>query len=218
MWHMSSLARALLIGLALACHSPGLHAEPACAGASNLRKSAEPIVDWYENYVRPYRSMPGGSGPASLTKSEVEAFIGEIAPFHRQAVLDPLFFETLVQQLTTRYAREPGFKGLDTATAARIHKSGVGQKLDFSMVCISPKTLRSPDDAFAITLFGVVADDCQHIGLRGLVFTATLVNGSANGQCRPDQQHNKLIFVPLSAGTNEISFVCVKDQGGCARQ
>ena len=218
MWQLSSLARALLIGLAFACHSPGLHAETDCAGASNLRKSAEPIVDWYDNYVRPYRSVPGNSGLASLTKSEVEAFIGEIAPFHRQAVLDPLFFEALVQQLAASYAKKPGFKGLDTATAAKIHKSGIGQKLDFSLICISPKSMRAPDDTFAITLFGVVADDCQHIGLRGLVFSGTLVNGSANGQCRPDQQHNKLIFVPLFAGTNEISFVCVKDEGGCARQ
>ena len=89
MWHMSSLARALLMVIALACHSPGLHAESDCAGAGNLRKSAEPIVDWYDNHVRPYRSMPGSSGRASLTKSEVEAFIAGIAPFHRQAVLDP---------------------------------------------------------------------------------------------------------------------------------
>ena len=185
MWHLSSLARALLIGIAFACHSPGLHAEPDCAGASNLRKSAEPIVDWYENYVRPYRSMPGGSGPASRTKSEVEAFLAEIAPFHRQAVLDPLFFEALVQQLTTRYAREPGFKGLDTATAARIHKSGVGQKVDFSLICFSPKTMRSPDDAFAITLFGVVADDCQHVGLRGLVFPRRSSTAARTGNAAP---------------------------------
>ena len=77
--------------------------------------------------------------------------------------------------------------------------------------------MRSPDDSFTITLFGVVADDCQHIGLRGLVFTAALVNGSANGQCKPDQLYRKMFIVPLPAGTNEITYICGKDRGGCAR-
>ncbi len=93
-----------------------------------------------------------------------------------------------------------------------------GQRLDFSLLCINARTVRAPDDAFAITLFGVPIDDCQHVGLRGLVFTETLVNGSTNGQCRPDQLYFRMFALPLAAGTNDITFVCRKAPGGCARQ
>jgi hypothetical protein len=111
-----------------------------------------------------------------------------------------------------------GFNGIDAAAAEKIYKTGIGQKFDFSLLCINARSVRAPDDAFGITLFGVTADDCQHVGLRGLVFTETLVNGSANGQCRPDQTFYKMYIFPLPAGTNDITFVCRKERGGCARQ
>jgi hypothetical protein len=210
------LIRALLVAATFACWHGALHAAPTCAPLSDQRKSAEPIVDWYDNYIRPYRTVSAGA--VRLTKIQVEAFIDEIGPFNRRAVLDPLIFESLAQQIMDSYTRAPDFKGIDTAAAEKIYKSGIGEKLDFSMLCISAKSVRSPDDAFGITLFGVVADDCQHIGLRGLVYTAALVNGSANGPCKPDQVYRKMFVVPVPVGTNEITFICGKDRGGCARQ
>jgi hypothetical protein len=213
----NKLMRALFVALACACWHAPLHAAPACAPvpAAEHKKSAEPIVDWYENFARPYR-IPSAAAP--LAKSQVEAYIDEAAPVHRRAVLDPLFFESLVQQIASGYARMSDFRGIDSAAAEKIYKSGIGEKVDFSLLCISAKTVRTPDDAFGITLFGVVYDDCQHIGLRGLVFTATLVNGSANGRCLPDQKYAKMFIVPVHAGVNEITFVCGKDRSGCARQ
>jgi hypothetical protein len=53
------------------------------------------------------------------------------------------------------------------------------------MLCIDTRTITTSDDAFAITLFGMNYEECQRFGLKGLVFTDILVNGSANGQCRP---------------------------------
>jgi len=50
-----------------------------------------------------------------------------------------------------------------------------------------------------------------------LVFTSALVNGSANGQCKADQRFAKMYVWPLPAGTNEVTFICGKDTGGCAR-
>jgi hypothetical protein len=203
-----------------ACWHGVLHAAQECAPmpASEQRKGAEPIVDWYDNYIRPYRGTSGDAAAARLTKSQVEAYIEASGSFLRRAVLDSFIFETLVQQIADSYARAGDFKGINTAAVEKIYKSGIGEKLDFSLLCISAKTLRTPDDAFGITLFGIVADDCQHMGLRGLVFSAVLVNGSANGQCRADQQYAKMFIVPVIAGTNEVTFVCGKDRGGCARQ
>jgi hypothetical protein len=211
-----NLLRALVAAAAFICWHGTSQAAPSCVPATEVRKSAEPIIDWYDNYIRPYR-LPGGADAARLTKSEVEAFIEEIEPFHRRALLDQLVFESLVARVMTDYARAPDFKGIDTAAVEKLYNSGSGQKFDFSLLCISSRSLRTPDDAFAITLFGVVADDCQHVGL-GLVFTDTLVNGSANGQCKPDQVYRKMIVVPISAGTNEITYICGKDVGGCTRR
>ena len=212
------LIRALLVAATIACWHGALHAASDCAPAAEQRKSAEPIVDWYDNYIRPYRMMPAGAGAAALTKTQVEEFIDKLGLFNRRAVLDSLIFESLVQQIMESYARAPNFKGIDTAAVEKIYKSGIGEKLDFSLLCITAKSMRLPDDAFGITLFGVIVDDCQHIGLRGLVYTGALVNGSANGQCRPDLNFRKNFFVPVLAGTNEITYICGKDRGGCARQ
>lgn len=212
------LIRTLIVAAALSSWHGALLAAPDCPAPVEARKGADPIVDWYDAYIRPYRKIARDPATPRLTKFQVEAFIQEIAPFHRRAVLDQLIFETLVEQVMTSYARASDFKDIDTAAVEKIYNSGIGQKLDFSLMCITSRSVRAPDDAFAITLFGVVADDCQHIGLRGLVFTAALINGSPNGLCRPDQAYSRMIFIPLPAGTNEITFVCAKDRGGCARQ
>jgi hypothetical protein len=213
----NKLTHALFVALACTCWQAPSHAAPACTPvpAAEHKKSAEPIVDWYENFVRPYRTQ---SAASPLAKNQVEAYIDEAALVHRRAVLDPLFFESLVQQIANGYARARDFKGIDSAAVGKIYNSGIGEKLDLSLLCISAKTVHVPDDAYGITLFGVVYDDCQHIGLRGLVFTATLVNGSANGRCQPDQKYAKMFIVPVHAGVNEITFVCGKDRSGCARQ
>jgi hypothetical protein len=210
--------RILLAVVALSGWSSVLQAAPDCTPSTVPAKSAEPLVDWYDTYIRPYRTMPGNSGELRLNKTQVEGFIEEMKPFHRSAVLDPLFFEALAQQISASYARAASFKGINTAAAEKIYKSGTGQALEFSLLCINARTVRAPDDAFGITLFGVPADDCQHVGLRGLVFTDTLVNGRTGGQCRPDQVFYKLFSLPLPAGTNDITFVCRKEAGGCARQ
>lgn len=191
------------------------HAAPACAPGTEMRKSEVPAIDWYDNYIRPY--LMGEAAAARPAKAQVEAFIDRIGDFHRRSMLDQTVFEELIGKIMARYSRSTDFKGLDTATAQSIYQSGIGQQLDFSLLCITSKSLHRPDDAFTITLFGVVADDCQHIGLRGLVFTGTLVNGGSNGVCKPDLNFYKIMFMPVHAGVNEITFVCGKDTGGCAR-
>jgi hypothetical protein len=212
------LMRMLFAAAVFACWHGAAYAATACAPATELRKSSEPIVDWYDNFIRPYQGVEAAAAPR-LTKIQVEAFIDEIGQFHRRAVLDQLIFEELVEKIMVRYSRAPDFMGIDTAGVEKMYQSGIGPKLDFSRMCISSKSLRSPHDVFGITLFGVVADDCQHVGgLRGLVFTAVLVNGSANGQCKPDLKFSKMVIVPVNAGVNEITFLCGKDRGGCARQ
>ena len=55
--------------------------------------------------------------------------------------------------------------------------------------------------------FGVIVADCQHVGMRGLVFSSALINGSPNGQCRPDLFFRKKVLWPILAGTNEITFL-----------
>jgi hypothetical protein len=189
------------------------YAGPDCT-LTESRKAGDLIVDWYELYVRPFRPLPA---PASLSKEQVEALVEELTSFHRPAVLDPLFFEPLVEQISARYAGASGFRGIDAPAVEKYYKSGTGARYDFSLLCIDAKSMRSPDDAFAITLFGVNVDDCQHVGLRGLVYTETWVNGSAGGQCRPDRIYYRRMFIPVAAGTNTITFLCRKDMGGCAR-
>ena len=207
--------RTLVLAVALVLWNAASHAAPECV-VSDPRKAGDQIVDWYDIYVRPFRPP---TAPASLSKGEVETLVGEMASFHRPAVLDPLYFEPLVQQISTRYADASSFHGIDSSIAEKTYKSGTGTRYDFSLLCIDAKSVRLPADAFAITLFGVTIDDCQHVGLRGLVFTETWVNGSANGQCRPDQHYYRMQIIPVRvrAGTNSITFLCRKDTGGCAR-
>ena len=187
------------------------HAAPDCA-QTEARKPGDQIVDWYDLYIRPWRTV---SAPATVNKAQVEALTEEMGALHRRAVLDPLYFEPLAQQILARYADASSFRGIDAAAAGKIYKPGAGARLDFSLLCIDAKTVRTPEDSFAITLFGVTADDCQHVGLRGLVFTDTWVNGSVNGQCRPDQVYYRMWVLPVPAGLNSITFICRKEQGGC---
>lgn len=205
--------RALILLAMLALWNFNAHAAPDCA-FSDPRKPGDQIVDWYDIHVRPFRPPPA---PAGLSKAQVEALVDDMGALHRPAVLDPLYFEPLVQHVAARFADASSFRGIDAAAVAKTYKSGTGTRYDFSLLCIEAKTVRTPDDAFAITLFGVNADDCQHIGLRGLVFTETWVNGSANGQCRPDRVYYRMMIVPVNAGTNSITFLCRKDMGACAR-
>jgi hypothetical protein len=207
----------LLSAAALVFWHGAVFAAAGCAGPIGENKSSEAIVDWYDNYVRPYRYLPADKAAQRLTKAQVEAFIDVLGTFNRHASLDQLELEGLVSQVMRSYARAPDFKGIDTAAVEKIYKADSGQRLDFSLFCVSPKSLRTPDDAFSVTLFGVVADDCQHIGIRGLVFTAVLVNGNPNGQCKPDLFFTKMYIWPLPAGINEVTFICGKDTGGCAR-
>ena len=39
-----------------------------------------------------------------------------------------------------------------------------------------------------------------------------------NGECHPDYNFFRMIFVPVLAGTNTVTFVCGKDTGGCLRR
>lgn len=192
-------------------------AAAGCERGNPNVKSDEAIVDWYDNYVRPYRYLPPAELSRKLTKPEVEQFIDVLGTFNRSMSMDQLAIENVVRQIIENYARAPDFKGIDNATVEKLYRPEGGQKVDFSLFCVSPRTLRTPNDAFGITMFGVIVDDCQHVGMRGLVFTTGLINGSPNGQCQPDLFFRKMVLWPILAGTNEITFICGKDVGGCAR-
>jgi hypothetical protein len=206
----------ILLLVALIGWQGAAFAAQGCSGATPQAKSGEMLVDWYDNFIRPYRYLPANEAMPKSTKAEVEAFMDRLAPFNRRASLDQLELEHLVRQVMASYAKAPDFSNIDNAAVEKLYKSDSGDKVDFSLFCISPRTLNTPNDAFGVTLFGVVADDCQHVGLRGLVFTSTLINGRANGQCRPDLVSYKLFALPLQVGLNEITLICGKDTGGCA--
>lgn len=209
-----SLVATLCIGI------PLVHAAPSCPVPFPAPGSTDQIKDWYESYLKPFRMLAGTpeASPAPVMLEQAEALIERLDAYNRRAVREPLFFEPLVQQITLHYARSPDVKGLDTLAARKIHKPGSGPALDFSMMCIDTRTIRLPEDTFAITLFGVNNSDCQHVGLRGLVFTDTLVNGAASAECRPDHVYYKQLIFPIRAGTNTVTFVCRKDNNGCYRQ
>ncbi len=194
------------------------HSAPACPTPSYAARPAPQITDWYASHLKPFRVLAGIPQGSALTADQVGELIERQDGFNRRSARDPLFFEALVQQIAQHYARAPGFKGLDTQTARKIYQAASGPELDFSMLCVDTRTIAAPDDAFAITLFGVLDDECQRIGLRGLVFTDTLVNGAGNGQCRPDHVYYRMLVVRINAGTNTVTFVCRKDVNGCLRQ
>ena len=199
------LQAALLIGCTYALSAAAECSVPVYAPQGN-----DQITDWYRRYVAPLTNAPAAPPPA---KGEIEALITKFNTTHRRGISDPLLFEPLIQQISSRYANEGDFHGLNTAVAEKIG----GASTDFSALCIDTRRDRFPDDTFAITMTAVNADNCQHVVTRGLVFTATLVNGSAAGVCRPDQIYRPTFFTAVAAGTNTITFVCTKAAGGCAR-
>lgn len=208
--------RAIFLLAAIFFASTPAIAAPTCPVPPHARKASSNIADWHEKYVRPFQASAGAKEAARPSKDEIEAFAERIASFHQRSVSDPLQFETFVQQITNRYAREGDFKGLDAAAAEKIYRPG--PSLDFSATCIDTRTIRFPDDAFAITLFGVKSAECERSRLRGLVFTEILVNGAVDGPCRPDDMYYKNLFIPFPVGTNVVTFVCGKDNNGCTRR
>ena len=187
-----------------------------CPTAINPPKAPENIVDWYDQYIAPSRTLAGVPENPHPSRAAIESLVEKMAGFHRRGVSDPLFFEPLVQQIAASFADHGDFKGLNSVAAQKIYRAGAGSDLDFSALCIDTRRTRFPEDTFAITLFGVSLDNCQHLAGRGLVFTGTMINGNANGECRNDRNFFRMLIVPVPAGTNTITFVCSKDVGGCA--
>lgn len=212
-------SRALVALAILLLGIPLLHAAPDCPVPAHAPRATGQIKDWYDTYLKPFRVLAGIQEDATLTLEQIAVLIEKQDAYNRRSSRDPLFFEPLVQQVTQHYARAPDFKGLDMQAAGKIYQPALGQKLDFSLLCLDTRTIQSRDDAFAITLFGINHENCQHIGLRGLVFTDILVNGAANGQCRPDHVYYKMLVFSINAGTNTATFLCRKDGSiGCLRQ
>jgi hypothetical protein len=198
----------------------GIHALPVAAAdcpiPAHTPPAPEQIVDWYAKYIEPAHAFAGFPVEPRPAKNVVEALVEKLDGFHRRSALDPLFFEPLVQQVAAAYTGVGDFKGLTTAAAEKIYRSGTGTSLDFSALCIDTRRDRFPDDTFAITLSGVNNYNCTHVTLRGLVFSGILINGTINGECRPDYPFFRMLFVPVLAGTNSVTFLCGKDRGGCA--
>jgi hypothetical protein len=192
-------------------------AAPNCPVPAYAPKTSVQLAEWYEKYVNPFKAVAGKTDGQRLTDDQIEARKEGMDAFHHSIFGEPLFFEALVQQIAVNHARSPDFKGLDSVAAERIYKPGSGPILDFSAMCIESRSTQFPDDSFAITLFGVNNSNCQHASLRGLVFTETLINGGASGECRPDHVAYKRLIFPVNLGANAITFVCVKDVNGCSR-
>ena len=172
--------RATLLLATLVFANPAALAAPECPRSIIPPKAPQNVVDWYDKYVAPSRTLAGTPENPRPTKSQVEAFIDSIKAFHRRAVSDSLFFEPLVQQIMAKYSDAGDFRDLSSVTAKKIYRPGSGPDLDFSAMCIDILRSRFPEDTFAITLSGVSIDNCQHVTVRGLVFTNTLVNGAMN--------------------------------------
>ena len=211
-------SRALIAGVAAWLGIAGAHAAPDCPVPPYSARAAGQLTDWYDSYLKPFRTLAGVDEASRPSAEQIGALLEKQLGFNRRGLRDPLYFEALTQAIAQHYARAPDFKGIDLQTARKIYRPGSGPDVDFSMICIDARTVAAPADAFGITLFGVILDECERIGLRGLVFTDTLVNGAANGQCRPDHVYYKMLVVPINAGTNTVTFLCRKDTTGCFRQ
>ncbi len=211
------LAAALTAGVAPCAAAAAAAAGGTCPNPAYAPRGAPDLATWHDVYVRPFRAFAGTAENPS-TPDQLADLVETQRAFNRRSTRDTLFFEAWVQQIAQHYARAPDFSGIDMQAARKVYRQGSGPELDFSLLCIDSRTIGARDDAFALTLFGVVYDDCRHVGLRGLVFTDTLINGAANGQCRPDHVYYRNIFFPINAGTNTVTFVCRKDSGGCYRQ
>jgi hypothetical protein len=213
------LIRAIFLAALLCLGNSVALAAPDCPIAAYAPKATPQITDWYEKYISPSRAIGGLPAGPRLTRAQVEALVELLDAIHLHNISDPLAFEPLVQQIAAHYAKDGDFKGLNSASAEKIYKPETGSKLDFSTLCIDVRRSRFPDDTFAISLFGVNNYNCQRVaGMRGLVFTDTLVNGAAKAECRPNDTYFRSLIIPVSAGTNVITFVCSKDANGCARR
>lgn len=210
-----SIRTSLALALLFAAHIPA-PAVAGCPAPVYTQKSPDEITDWYERYISPFRAYAGMADNPRLTKEQIEARAGTMEEVNHRILADSLQFEALVQQIAAHYARSPDFKGLDSKVAGKIYRPGA--RLDFAALCIDTRSLSSPDDTFAITLFGVTNRDCQHTGLRGLVFTNTLINGAVEGQCRPDDVYYRSLIIPVTVGTNTVTFLCSKESYGCYRR
>lgn len=202
----------LALALLAAAHIPAA-AAAGCPAPVYTQKSPDQITDWYERYISPFRAYAGMADNPRPTKEQIEARVGTMEEVNHRTLADSLLFEALVQQIAAHYARSPDFKGLDSKVAEKIYRPG--PSLDFTALCIDTRSLSSPDDTFAITLFGVANSDCERMGLRGLVFTNTLINGAVEGQCRPDDVYYRKLIIPVAVGTNTVTFLCSKDSYGC---
>jgi hypothetical protein len=212
------MKRATLLLAMLAFCNTTLRAAPECPVSITTPKPPENIVDWYDKYVKPSRTLAGIPESPAPTRGEIEAFVAGVKGFHNRIITDSLYFEPLVQQIAAAHADHGDFKALTSKSAQKIYRPGSGPDIDFSAVCIDTRRDRFPDDSYGITLFGVDFDNCRHITVRGLVFTSTTINGAANGECRADHTFYRMLIVPVFAGTNTVSFICNKDVGGCARR
>jgi hypothetical protein len=205
----------LVLALLFVAHVPALAAE-GCPVPVHTSKAPEQITDWYEKYISPFRTYAGMADNPRPTKEQIEARVDTMEEINHRTLADSLQFEALVKQITAHYERSTDFKGLDSKAAEKIYRPG--SPLDFAALCIDTRSLNSPDDTFGITLFGVTEADCGHTGLRGMVFTNTLINGAADGRCRPDVVYYKRWIIPVTAGTNTVTFLCSKDVRGCDRR
>jgi hypothetical protein len=207
----------LLATLFVLAHSTAFAASecpiPAFAPKSDL------ITDWYEKYLNPLKAAGGLPAMPTPAKAEIEALVANLESSHRRSITDSLMFERLVQQISVHYANDGDFRGLNTASAEKIYKTSSGPALDFSILCIDTRRGRFPDDTFAISIGGVNNENCRRAsGLRGLIFSETLVNGATKAECRADHVYYRSLIIPVAAGTNVITFVCNKDANGCARR
>ncbi len=208
------LDRTLLVAACLAAMLAALPATAACPVPVYGPQGTDEITDWYAKYMLPLAKSPNAARPG---KSEIGELISKANALHRRSISDPLYFEPLVQKISAQYANDGDFRGLNTEVAEKLVGANSADGLDFSTLCIDTRRDRFPDDTFAVTLTGVNSDNCQHAVTRGLVFSNTLVNGSATGECRPDHIYRQSFFSAVSAGTNTITFVCNKTAGGCMR-
>ena len=214
---ISMMRAATLIAYACLANGP-LRAATECPVPAFAAKPGDQITDWHEKYILPAMIVAGLPGVKSASKEQAEALVDKLQAFHQASFGDPLFFEPLAQKISIHYGKVGDFKGLNTSTAEKINKAGAGTSVDFSALCIDTRRIRFPDDTFAITMFGVNNDNCRHASLRGIVFTSILINGATNGECRPDHAYTKRFIFPVSAGTNNITFLCEKDANGCTRR
>lgn len=211
------LRRAIALTALLHLGNSLVLAAPACPVPAYAPRSDGQIADWYDNYISPAAAFAGLADSARPSAEQIESLVEKLAAFHRRSIRDPLFFEPLVQQISMHFESMPSFKGFNSAAAEKLSRSGPGSNVDFSALCIDTRSTRSPDDTFALSLSGVNRDDCRRASLRGLVFTGSLINGDANGQCRADHVYHKNLIFRIAAGTNVVTFVCTKEANGCLR-